>query len=244
MNDQNGAVRPIPVIEQFLEAFSTCKFAQTELIASFMEHMTSLTEFMSQQYESANAQHQQQLTSSNIVVFISIVADKLWQDCYLRDRKEILDCELKLLTRLNLSPPTVQSAKASSKSSFPITELNLLYKSLNRTVLYLLSRPLESISDRILMLEVLQRIHTNRQLIIISSCNVDSEFFVCLTYCLLQLIDEAKISLSAKSRTTWHVSEQSGTVPDADQGALLIASVARKIWDEIYLSKRQLLEDT
>ena len=244
MNGQNGAVRPIPVIEQFLEAFSACKLAQTELIASLLEHMTSLTEFMSQQYESANAQHQQQLTSSNIVVFISIVVDKLWQDCYLRDRKEILDCELKLLTRLNLSPPTVQSAKASSKSSSPITELNLLYKSLNRTVLYLLSRPLESISDRILMLEVLQRIHTNRQLIIISSCNVDSEFFVCLTYCLLQLIDEAKISLSAKSRTTWHVSDQSGTVPDADQGALLIASVARKIWDEIYLSKRQLLEDT
>ena len=113
---------------------------------------------------------------------------------------------------------------------------------MNRTVLYLLSRPLESISDRISMLEVLQRIHTNRQLILISSCNTDSEFFVCLTYCLLQLIDEAKISLSTKSRTTWHVVESS-PVPDADEGALLIASVARKIWDEIYLSKRQLLEE-
>lgn len=244
LNGQNTAVRPIPVIEQFLEGFSSCKLAQTELIASLLEHMTSLTEFMSQQYDSVNAQHQQQLTSANIVVFISIVVDKLWQDCYLRDRKEILDCELKLLTRLNLSPGTVQSSKSSAKSSSPVTELNLFYKSLNRTVLYLLSRPLESISERINMLEVLQRIHTNRQLIIISSCNTDSEFFVCLTYCLLQLIDEAKISLSTKSRTTWHVSDPSGAMPDPDEGALLIASVARKIWDEIYLSKRQLLEET
>ena len=244
-SQSNNTIRPIPIFEQFLEGFSSCKLAQTELIASLLEHMTSLTEFMNQQYDTTTyVQQQQQLASSNIVVFISIVVDKLWQDCYLRDRKEILDCELKLLTRLNLRPPSVQTTKSSTKSSSAVTELNLMYKSLNRTVLYLLSRPLETISDRISMLEVLQRIHSNRQLILISSVNTDSEFFVCLTYCLLQLIDEAKISLSTKSRTTWHVVDSSGAAPDADEGALLIASVARKIWDEIYLSKRQLLEET
>ncbi|CAG2101979.1 unnamed protein product [Medioppia subpectinata] len=247
-SQNNNTIRPIPIFEQFLEGFSSCKLAQTELIASLLEHMTSLTEFMSQQYDSSNYMpQQQQMASSNIVVFIAIVVDKLWQDCYLRDRKEILDCELKLMTRINVGSPAPPTTSKSGKSSVSssLSELNLLYKSLNRTVLYLLSRPLESISDRISMLEVLQRIHTNRQLILISSCNTDSEFFVCLTYCLLQLIDEAKISLSAKSRTTWHVaSEAGGQMADADEGALLIASVARKIWDEIYLSKRQLLEET
>jgi hypothetical protein len=237
----NNTIRPISIFELFLEGFSTCKLAQTELIASLMEHMTSLTEFMSQQCDSSNQlQHQQQThASTNIVLFISLVVDKLWQDCYLRDRKELLDCEIKLLTRLNLSPPTTANTK-SSKSSTIMSELNLLYKSLNRTVLYLLSRPLETISDRMSMLEVLQRVHTHRQLILISQCNTDSEFYVCLTYCLLQLIDEAKISLSSKCRTTWHVVESGH---ESDEGALLIASVARKIWDEIYLSKKQLLEE-
>ncbi|XP_054166813.1 WD repeat and FYVE domain-containing protein 3-like [Oppia nitens] len=240
----HAAVRPIAIFEQFLEGFASCKLAQTELIESLLEHLTSLTEFMSQQHESSNyvPQQQQQITSTNIVAFIAIVVDKLWQDCYLRDRKEILDCILKLMTRINVGNPSPQPQTKSSKTS-SVSELTLLYKSLNRTVLYLLSRPLESISDRISMLEVLQRIYTSRQLILISSCNTDSEFFVCLTYCLLQLIDEAKISLSSKSRTTWHVPD-SGPGSDADEGALLIASVARKIWDEIYLSKRQLLEES
>ncbi|RWS31727.1 WD repeat and FYVE domain-containing protein 3-like protein, partial [Leptotrombidium deliense] len=233
----------VVIFELFLEAFSNCKLAQTELLHYLMEHLSSLTEVLAQQhqFDSSSDQHQQS-TSNNIILFASILTDKLWQDCYLRDAKEILDFELKLLMRLNLSNP---QNNASPKSPL-FNDLNLIYKSLNRTVLYLLSRPLETISDRMSMLEVLQKIHSARQLILISVCNNDSNFFVCMTYCLLQLIDEEKISLSGRSRTTWHIpsdiNDDSGS--QADEGALLIASVARKIWDEIYLSKKNCLEDT
>ncbi|RWS13484.1 WD repeat and FYVE domain-containing protein 3-like protein [Dinothrombium tinctorium] len=231
------------IFELFLEAFSNCKLAQTELLCSLMEHLSSLTEVMAQQQQFDYGNDQQchhHVTAANIILFSSILTDKLWQDCYLRDPKEILDFELKLLMRLNLPNPL----NNSSNKSF--NELNLIYKSLNRTVLYLLSRPLETISDRMAMLEVLQKIHSARQLILISACNSESNFFVCMTYCLLQLIDEAKISLTGKSRTTWHIPPDSGndSSGQADEGALLIASVARKLWDEIYLSKKNCLEDT
>ena len=243
----NMNIKPISVVELFFEGFQSCKQAQTELIASLIEQITSLAETMSQQVESnftsqqqqQQQQLQQQHAATNIVLFISLVVDKLWQDCYLRDCKEILDCELKLLTKLNLT--TNQAPSSGGKSMKSLSELNLLYKSLDRTVLYLLSRPLETISDRMSMLEVIQKVHTNRQLILISPCNSDAEFYVCLTYCILQLIDEEKISLTGKSRTTWHVVESGNT--QNDEGALLIASVARKIWDEIYLSKRAFLEE-
>lgn len=238
---QPSAIRPISVFEVFLEGFSSCKLAQTELIASLMEQITSLSEVLQQQYDPTQP-NLQQLTTTNIIICTSIIVDKLWQDRYLRDPKEIMDFEIKLLSRLKLLPPTSSSAKLVKATNI---DMNLLYKSLNRTVLYLLSRPLETIAGRMAMLEILQRIHTCRQLILISPFNSDAEFYVCLTHCILQLVDESKINLAGKcGKTTWHVSgTESVDKSSPDEGALLVTSVAKKIWDEIYLSKKALIED-
>ena len=231
--------------EIFLESFSNCKIAQIELIHSLIVYLDSLTEVMVQahQFDSSSETQSspiQQLTISNILLFATIVADKLWQDCYLRDPKEILDFQLKLVVRLSSSNP-LQSSKKSKGGNL---EINVIYRSLNRTVLYLLSRPLETIADRMSMLETLQKVHSSRSLIL-SPSNKDPIFFSCLTYCLLQLIDEEKIRLSVKSRTTWHVNLSTDRESDkeTDEGALLIAQVARKIWDETYLIKRPLIEE-
>ena len=61
-----------------------------------------------------------------------------------------------------------------------------MYKSLNRTVLYQLSRPISSVADQTNILDALHKLTVNRSLIL-GPGNYDQEFIGCLCYCLLQL---------------------------------------------------------
>lgn len=67
--------------------------------------------------------------------------------------------------------------------------LDLIYKSLNRTVLYQLSRPINTVSGQTMVLDSLHKLTSNRTLIF-GPKNYDTEFLVCLCYCLLQLTEE------------------------------------------------------
>lgn len=67
--------------------------------------------------------------------------------------------------------------------------MDLIYKSLNRTVLYQLSRPINTVSGQTMVLDSLHKLTSNRTLIF-GPKNYDTEFLVCLCYCLLQLTEE------------------------------------------------------
>ena len=64
--------------------------------------------------------------------------------------------------------------------------LDSVYKSLNRTVLYLLSRPIRSVTGQMALLDALHRLTSHRSLIL-GPGNFDQEFIGCLCYCLIQL---------------------------------------------------------
>jgi len=64
--------------------------------------------------------------------------------------------------------------------------LDSVYKSLNRTVMYLLSRPVNGVSDQMAILDALHRLTSHRSLIL-GPGNFDQEFIGCLCYCLIQL---------------------------------------------------------
>lgn len=242
--DSNGKSSPC-VFEAALSTFSCCKSAQTELMNLLMNHLDSYTEVLIQQkrYEHSLQNQQNQIyqqTLLNINTFSSILSNKLWQECYEASPSEILDFQLNLIERLSkLLPASKKSSKSPSAS-----KLSPLYRSLNRTVLYMLSRPIDNISDRMTMLETLQKIHTSRQAIVISPHNNEAAFYVCLTYCLLQLMNEEKVALSSKSRSVWHVNiDADKETPQQGEGVLLVASVSRKIWAEVYLHKKLCLEE-
>ena len=67
--------------------------------------------------------------------------------------------------------------------------LDLIYKSLNRTVLYQLSRSINTVSAQTTVLDSLHKLTNNRTLIF-GPKNYDTEFLVCLCYCLLQLTED------------------------------------------------------
>lgn len=243
--------KPVTIFENILGSFSSSRQAQTKFISLFMDCIMKSQEFnqtsCTQLPDSANIILNFSSSFANICIMMTTVVDKLWQNCYVDDKKKILVCFIAMLRLNNTdSKPTQHNFKSLKSLTFQLSEITLLYKSANRCLLYLISRTVESMADRIFIFEVLQLIYSNRQVIIVSKCNNDAEFFICLTHCLLQLIDEESISLSvSKGRSTWYVVETAAkNNTETDEGALLIASVTKKIWDEIYMNKKQLLEDT
>ena len=294
--------KPITTFEAILAGFAPCRQAQTRFLSLFMDTVIS-----SQEYNSFHHPHhqQQQLPPesatiilnfshafANIVLMMSMVVDRLWANAYVDDRKKVLECLVRIL-RVHAANESAkgagqQSSSTSSASAtftkslksltFQLSEVTLLYKSANRCLLYLISRSVDSMADRMFIFEVLQLLYQHRAVLITSKANSDAEFFICLTHCLLQLIDAEAISLASSankslgggggnsrsgavpSNSTWYVvpGERPSTPPiakssggssvaaaaETDEGALLIASVAKKIWEEIYSSKRSLLEET
>lgn len=72
-----------------------------------------------------------------------------------------------------------------------------IYRCLNRTILYMLSRPHENVASQMSSLEVLHKITTNRN-IIFGAGNHELEFFGCLAFCLLQITGGAQIPTDGK----------------------------------------------
>ena len=94
---------------------------------------------------------------------------------YLRDSKEVFDFVSKLISQAKM--------KASGISLDPV------YRCLNRTILYQLSRRLETVADQMSVLDSLHKLTSNRSLVF-GPGNYDQEFIGCLCYCLIQLVDD------------------------------------------------------
>lgn len=241
--------KPCVIFNNILNNFVNCKKAQTEIMSLFIDCVMASLEFNQNSNSTITGDNFANIilnfrnSYSTIVLLMSTIVDKLWQNCFVEDKKKILDCLIQIL-KINFPESKLDANIKSLKNlTSQLSEVNFLYKIINRCILYLISRHTESISDRILLFEVLQLIYLNRNLLIVLKCNNDSEFFVCLTHCLLQLFDQEAISLSGnKDRTHWYV--QNNKKIDTDEGSLLINSVAKKIWQEIYISRKSLLEET
>jgi len=79
--------------------------------------------------------------------------------------------------------------------------LDSVYKSLNRTVLYLLSRPIHNVTDQMALLDALHRLTSHRSLIL-GPGNFDQQFIGCLCYCLMQLTADSPENI----RSVFHAS--------------------------------------
>ena len=110
----------------------------------------------------------------NVTHFIERMVDKIWEIEY-REPKQIFEFIIKIINQ----------AKKRGSNTF----LDSLFRSVNRTVLFELSRKIDSIGDQMIALDALHRLANNRQLIF-SDSNQDAEFFGCLCYCLIILTDE------------------------------------------------------
>lgn len=146
-----------PVIDLVLDAYpenstatqQTCY--QTEILVTLMDHLLAADMLVGDQaaipivpLANAHVQH----VAPNVFYLTARIVDKLWQGSLTKDPHEVFDFIVKLIG---------QAKRRSGNFS-----LECLYHCLNRSILFLLSRPTETIADQMSVLEALHKLTTNR----------------------------------------------------------------------------------
>ncbi|XP_052069301.1 WD repeat and FYVE domain-containing protein 3-like isoform X1 [Mytilus californianus] len=215
---------------------------QTEIMKTIMEHLVAADVLLGEQAALPIATGGSYVSmANNVFYFASRVVDKLWQSVFMRESKEVFEFISKLI------------AQAKRKASG--VSLDLIYKSLNRTILYQLSRPLTNVASSTGVLDALHKLTSNRSLVF-GPNNYDTEFLVCLCYCLLQLTEDPEKGSSnlhggQAMTTTWHVNLgeedpyndfviEGSAVPE---GHLLVCKASKRVWEELYAHKKPSLEE-
>ena len=172
------------------------------------------------------------------------LVDKLWQGVFQRPPEEVFQFILKLI------------AQAKRRTGGSSLSLEGIYRSLNRSILYMLSSKSRQANDNLAgqmgVLDVLHKIVDNRS-IIFGAGNHELEFFASLTFCLLRLTAGKNIPREAEGKTTWHVSSidhyhpvdlvPGGEPANLQQGQNLLVNAATRVWNQMYVSKKPALEE-
>lgn len=210
---------------------------QTEIITALMDHLLAADMLVGEQAALPIVpllQSHIQNIAPNVFYLTARVVDKLWQGCLHKDPHEIFEFIVKLIGQAKRRPSSIS--------------LEQLHHSLNRTILYLLSRPTESVAEQMAVLDTLHKLTTNR-LLIFGAGNHELEFIGCLTYCLLQLTSDMRIELDTNAKnTTWHVPrndmvESRDELLNQHQGRNLIVGAAFRVWEELYVCKKPAIEE-
>lgn len=233
-----------PVIDLVIDAspensdMSMQSSFQTEIITALMDHLLAADMLVGEQAALPIVpllQSNIQNIAPNVFYLTARVVDKLWQGSLQKDPHEVFEFIVKLIGQAKRRPSSIS--------------LEQLHHSLNRTILFLLSRPTESVADQMAVLDTLHKLTTNR-LLIFGAGNHELEFIGCLTYCLLQLTSDMKIELDTNAKnTTWHVNPRNEMVESCDeklnqfQGRNLMVGAAFRVWEELYVCKKPAIEE-
>ncbi|KAG7490175.1 hypothetical protein JOB18_029475 [Solea senegalensis] len=239
------ASKQTPVIDLLLEASperstrTQQKEFQSSVLDGVMEHLLAadvlLGEDASLPLSSSGSYH---VLVNNVFYFTQRVVDKLWQGMFNKDSKMVVDFIVQLI--------------GQSKRRAQGLSLDVIYHSLNRTVLYQLSRPHKTVAQQVALLDALRVLTVNRNLVL-GPGNHDQDFVACLAHCFICLHSGSSVDgfgLEAEARmTTWHVMMATENEADAthnhdvSEGRQLLLKAVNRVWTELMHSKRQMLED-
>lgn len=149
--------KTVPTIDLVLDAYpenstvsqQTCY--QTEVLCVLMDHLLAADMLVGDQaaipivpLPSAHVQN----IAPNVFYLTARIVDKLWQGSLTKDPHEVFDFVVKLIGQAKR-----RSGNVSHEG---------LHHCLNRSTLFLLSRPTDSIADQMSVLEALHKLTTNR----------------------------------------------------------------------------------
>ncbi|XP_029115173.1 WD repeat and FYVE domain-containing protein 3 isoform X3 [Scleropages formosus] len=244
------ASKQTPVLDLLLEAsperatHSQQAEFQSSILDGVMEQVLGAKVFSDEEAHlplTSGGSHQ--VLVNNVFYFTQRVVDKLWQGTYTQEPKVVVEFIMQLMEHVYQT----QYKRRSQGST-----LDLLYQCLNRTILYQLSRPHKAVLQQVALLDTLRVLVVNHDLVLGPS-NHDQEFVACLAYCLIRLhvgSSAEGFGLEAESRmTAWHlampVEMEAGAIhsQDVSEGRQLLMKAVSRVWAELILSKRPVLED-
>ncbi|XP_062852239.1 WD repeat- and FYVE domain-containing protein 4 [Trichomycterus rosablanca] len=153
---------------------------QSELLEFLMDiiHMTGLEEGQSTHVARADSSQSRiegkvNILIENVAFFSKMLVEKLYTGMFLVDPENLLGFMAE------------QIAVAMERGQFQReTTLSVLYNSMNRAVLYFLSRPRQTPAEQQLILRTLQVLHLHWD-VIMATYNASVHFISCLLHCLL-----------------------------------------------------------
>lgn len=170
------SMRAIPIVEIIMDGCPDsanynqhCQF-QTELLSIVMEYLASagviIGELSVLPIVTQNGGHIQNI-APNVFYLSGRLVDKLWQGILSKDPHQVLDFIIQLITQAKKRTNSTGGGAGSSGSSGTSANLGAqssdnIYRCLNRCILYLLSRPADSVSQQMSILETLHKLTTHR----------------------------------------------------------------------------------
>ncbi len=164
--------RPVPIIDVIMEACPDsasysqhCQF-QTELLSIVMEYLASAGVILGEQgvlpVVTQNGGSLQNV-APNIFYLAGRLVDKLWQGILVsKDPHQVFDFIVQLITQAKKRTSSTGGGVQSSSTALGSQSLDNIYRCLNRCILYLLSRPAETLSEQMSLLEALHKLTTHR----------------------------------------------------------------------------------
>lgn len=264
-NTELGSIEQLQTFEKFSDALSPCPSAQGELVDMLLRQILLMID--------STARHNSIktiATSGNIIQFqlllinstsiSQIVTDKIWHnELYSENLSQVLNvidhqlCLAEQIFKFNEILPRHNPPHAF-----------IMQRVLNRMILFALSRSIQHMSDKMLMLDLLKKIYDNRTIIILNHMHSpqSAEFFVCFAYCLMRIIEENSASSSpvgqqhsiATDKPSSLIERQivnpspqnratDPSISSSSSTSLMLASMAKKVWDAIYQSKKGILAE-
>ncbi|KAF4789658.1 WDFY family member 4 [Turdus rufiventris] len=182
------------------------------------------------------------LSMMNIAYFVQKLVEKLNSRMFAADPKQILIFITKQIV-------WVLESSAFQKEVF----ISALYSCLNRAILYCLSRPQQSLPEQFNVLNTLIVLQEQWD-IVFATYNSNSNFVICLMYCLCQLNSgscsegfgvDAKPKLASYHQIFLAPSEEEkGSLPTPDDVHQEILRAVEIIWKQLISQRRRALEDT
>uniref|UniRef100_A0A0N5AD46 BEACH-type PH domain-containing protein n=1 Tax=Syphacia muris TaxID=451379 RepID=A0A0N5AD46_9BILA len=220
----NHSGKPDVLLDALIEGVPECGIDRrmsssvlTEVLILCMDHMIATDVFIGipRSLSSNTSETAQPLSSitANFSYFSSRIVDCLWNGIYVGEPTRVLD----FLFR-GIALAKRYEVRGSSDT---------LMVSLDRAILYLLSRPIDSVQVQMSILDTLGEIITNRA-IVLSPLHNETIFFGPLTHLLFML-----------SVTPDILPEHHGLL---DHGTAQVAVCAAHVWREVCLTKKPLLE--
>lgn len=275
MTDQNqtnnglASAEQLHTFDRFLDSLAACKEAQGELVDMLLRQVLLMIDSTARHNSiktigTSENVAQFQLLLINSVSIAQIVTDKIWLNELFSENLSrvhvILDHQLCLAEQI------FKFNELLPKHNPPYAFI--MQRVLNRVILFALSRPMQHMSDKMLILDLLKKIHDNRTIIILNHMHSpqSAEFFVCFAYCLMKIIEDNSQPLnnsvvqqqsvatdkpsSLIERQYGHPTSALNRLSSLDPGmtglnssALMLVSMARKVWDAIYQSKKGVLSE-
>ncbi|KAK4474687.1 hypothetical protein MN116_001816 [Schistosoma mekongi] len=179
-------LQPTHVVDILLEAWSDqCSSKQhqnlqTLILHSLMDHFLA-TDILNDESLRVGPNGNIDYIPVNLIYFAARIVDKLWQGCFSKEANRVIDFLIHLITYWPDQSTSVPSTTTRSKLENSVNNntnyynilaskfsVHSLYRSLNRAILYQLSRPILTKADQLQIVNLLNRLNTT-----LINCNND-----------------------------------------------------------------------